>query len=278
MKNYQPYYNHATKEVFNHGIEASLSLFASGIFFITGKAFSYSDNYSAKAVAKISFFISHRFLKDSIIEFNTAIGHLPVINLPGFFTHNLIFDNKNKKDIGCQEAYSQAIEGSNKIMPLLLYNAFFSDSILPMSKITIQTESSTTFIRSLSYYIYSWIKTNSTYINQGHFAQEYELHTELESIILAPPTILGNLYTHYNLEQNSNNYINDITKILTDEFLIEFIKGSIFLCVDKIFPNSSLIKENFDLIFQYQEEHSYDPENLMIIRQANNSTMYPEEL
>lgn len=226
------YQKHSLKEVINHTVESGVS-FATSISFLS--ACFLLEQTKSTSISNIKYLcchLSYLFFKDSIIEAATAIGHLPFLNIFGEFSVNIFDKQKKSNSITQQESYNQMVEGGNKIIPIMV-----TEYLIPNIGIRTYNEIFSSYTRSIAYDIYSDFNPNSTYSRPGHFANEYELHTEIES-----PIILGLALA----SQYFDTYINHL---LLDEFSIEFIKGHAFGIIGEFCPYcSEMLAETRDSI------------------------------
>lgn len=229
------YQKHSLKEVINHTVESSVSFTTSITFLSACFLLEQAKSTSISNIKYLCCHLSHLFFKDSIIEAATAIGHLTFLNILGEFSVNIFDKEKKTNSIGQQESYNQMAEGSNKIIPIMA-----TEYLMPNTGIRTYNEIFSSYTRSIAYDIYSDFNPNSTYSRPGHFANEYELHTEIES-----PIILGLALASQCLDTSLNN-------LLLDEFSIEFFKGHAFGIIGKFCPYcSETVGETRDSLIGY---------------------------
>ncbi|MEQ9115779.1 MAG: hypothetical protein RLN62_03185 [Rickettsiales bacterium] len=221
MPNYEQF---SLREVVNHAVESGVSLATSAFFASTCNQLSYNpvETFSFYTAQNNCYYLSHLFFKDAVIELAAAIGHLPLLSMPGKFAVNLFGKEGNSQSIGQQESYNQLVEGSNKIIPIIATECMF-----PGLGVSMHTEIMSSYARSIAYDIYNSFNPNASYSHSGHFANEYELHTEIEAPIILSLVLL------------SKPYDNLLNHLLVDEFMIEFFKGLAFETVDQVCPSCS---------------------------------------
>ncbi len=230
------YYQHSVTEAVNHSIESLLSLSISLTGWVSGAFVQqrFPHNHFIKGLNPALFYISSKFMKDSLVEFLTAVGHTPYISSPGYIIDfcDSYKSSNSTKGIGEQETYNQLVEGLNKAVPIYLFTKLLGqNNAFP---IDAKQEAFNSFVRATGYYFYEDSHPKQKYINQGHFLQEYELHSSVEAPIWA---ILLEDSRRFLGAQHAYSFF------LLEELTIESVKGIGFYVVANICPGCSEAKE-----------------------------------